>query len=238
MRNRSHRNLAFQQHEGGSLRQLAPGIWQIGGFPLNTINAYLIQDVLVDAATRWSGRTILKQLASRKLLMLALTHVHPDHQGIAKMICERYGIPLACHEADVPAMQGEQPMQPDNAFMRFSSQLFAGPPHAVTRRLKDGDELASFRVVHAPGHTPGHIILFREDDRIAIVGDVLNGMNLATTWPGLHEPPAFFCTDASENRQSIRKLAELEPRLLCFGHGPPLSDMKKFDRFLERIKLN
>jgi glyoxylase-like metal-dependent hydrolase (beta-lactamase superfamily II) len=95
--------------------------------------------------------------------------------------------------------------------------------------------VAGFRVVHAPGHTPGHVILFREADRVAVVGDVLNGMSLATGWPGLHEPPGFFCTDVAENRRSIRRLAELGPRLLCFGHGPPLRDMGKFDRFLKRL---
>ena len=107
----------------------------------------------------------------------------------------------------------------------------------MARILHERDEIAGFRVVHAPGHTPGHIILFREEDRVAIVGDVLNGMNMATSWPGLHEPPSFFTADAAENRRSIRRLAELEPRLLCFGHGPPLYDMKTFDRFLERRRI-
>lgn len=88
-----------------------------------------------------------------------------------------------------------------------------------------------------PGHTPGHIILFRDDDRVAIVGDVLNGMNLATAWPGLHEPPRFFTADPAENRLSIRRLAELEPRVLCFGHGPPLFDMRDFDRFLKSRRI-
>jgi glyoxylase-like metal-dependent hydrolase (beta-lactamase superfamily II) len=132
-------------------------------------------------------------------------------------------------------MQGERPMQPDRSFNRLISLLCAGPSYAVTRILQNGDDVAGFRVVHAPGHTPGHIILFRDDDRVAIVGDVLTGMNMATAWPGLHEPPGFFCADAAENRLSIRRLAELEPRLLCFGHGPPVSDMKIFDRFLKRL---
>jgi glyoxylase-like metal-dependent hydrolase (beta-lactamase superfamily II) len=104
--------------------------------------------------------------------------------------------------------------------------------------LQEGEEVAGFRVVHAPGHTPGHIIFFLEEDRVAIIGDVLNGMNLWTAWPGLHEPPSFFCTDVTENRRSIRRLAELERRLLCFGHGPPLSDMNKFHRFLTRRSRN
>jgi glyoxylase-like metal-dependent hydrolase (beta-lactamase superfamily II) len=217
------------------MRQVAPNVWQLGGFPPNAINMHLIGDVLIDAGTRWSGRRILRQLGNRKLSMLALTHVHPDHQGAAKMICERYAIPLACHEKDVATMQGKRPMQPDNVFIRSVARFWAGPEYAVARVLQEGDEVAGFRVVHTPGHTPGHIVLFRDEDRVAIVGDVLDGMNLVTTWPGLHEPPTFFSTDTNENRQSIRRLAGLEPRLLCFGHGPPLKDMKKFDRFLDRL---
>ncbi len=217
------------------MRELAPNLWQLDGFPPHAINVYLIGDVLIDAATRWSSSRILHQLGGRKLSMLALTHVHPDHQGCARVVCERYSIPLACHAADVPTMQGEQPMQPDNPFMRTTSRLMAGPAHPVAHVLQEGEEVAGFRVVHAPGHTPGHVILFRESDRVAVIGDVLNGMNLVTAWPGLHEPPAFFCTDVKENRRSIRRLAELRPSLLCFGHGPPLNDMNKFDRFLKRV---
>jgi glyoxylase-like metal-dependent hydrolase (beta-lactamase superfamily II) len=218
------------------VRELARHVWQLGGFPPHVINVYLIGDVLVDAGTRWAGQRIVRQLGDRRPSMLALTHVHPDHQGAARTICERYRIHLACHAADVPTMQGERPMQPDNGFIRFSSRLWAGPAHSVARVLQEGDDVAGFRVVHAPGHTPGHVILFRDRDRVAIVGDVLNGMNLATAWPGLHAPPDFFCSDPAENRRSIRRLAELEPRLLCFGHGPPLTDMQQFDRFLTRLK--
>lgn len=217
------------------MRQIAPDVWQLSGFPPDAINVYLVGDVLIDAATRWSARRILRQIGRRELSLLALTHVHPDHQGAAATLCQRYELPLACHAGDVPTMQGEQPMQPDNTFIRFSSRLWAGPPCSVAHVLREGDEVAGFRVVHTPGHTPGHITLFRDEDRMAIVGDVLNNMNLLTAWPGLHEPPPIFCTDAAENRRSIRRVAELEPRILCFGHGPPLRDMTKLDRFLEGL---
>jgi glyoxylase-like metal-dependent hydrolase (beta-lactamase superfamily II) len=222
------------------MRELAPDLWLLGGFPPHAFNVYLIGDVLIDAATRWGGGRILRQLGDRKPSLLALTHVHPDHQGCTRMVCERYGIPLACHAGDVPTMQCERPMQPDNRFMRFISRLWSGPAFPVARVLQEGEEqegeeVAGFRVIHAPGHTPGHVVFFREEDRVAVVGDVLDGMNLATAWPGLHEPPAFSCTDVTENRRSIRRLAELAPSLLCFGHGPPLRDMNQFDRFLRRL---
>ena len=89
------------------MRGISPNVWQLSGFPPNAINVYLIGDVLIDAATRWAGRRIVRQVGDRQLSMLALTHVHPDHQGDSKMICELYRNPLACHAADVPTMQGE-----------------------------------------------------------------------------------------------------------------------------------
>ncbi len=217
------------------MRELAPDVWLLAGFPPHAINVYLVGDVLIDAGTRWTGRRILRELGERRLSMIALTHVHPDHQGACRMICERFQVPLACHAADVPAMQGEQSMQPAGFMIRCSARLLAGPPCPVTKVLHEGDEVAGFRVIHAPGHTPGHLIFFRDRDRVAIVGDVLNGMNLLTTWPGLHEPPQFFSTDPNENCRSIRKLAELQPALICFGHGPPLRDMQKLERFVKKL---
>ena len=86
------------------------------------------------------------------------------------------------------------------------------------------------------GHTAGHITLFRERDRVAIVGDVLLGMHLLSMWPGLREPPRFFSADWAENRRSIQRVAELEPRLLLFGHGPPCRDMIAFQRFARKLR--
>ena len=63
------------------MKQLAPGVWQLSGLPPNAINVYLVEDVLIDAATRHAPRRILKQIAGRKVTAHALTHAHPDHQG-------------------------------------------------------------------------------------------------------------------------------------------------------------
>src|SRR5260370_40878410 len=100
------------------MRQIAPGVWQLAGFPRDMFNVYLMQDVLVDAGTRWALSRILSQLGRRRLGMVALTHCHPDHQGAAAVLCERFRVPLACHAADVPAMEGRAPMLPGNFFSR------------------------------------------------------------------------------------------------------------------------
>lgn len=218
------------------IQMIAHHVWQVRNrFPANIFNVYLIEDVLIDAATRWDASSLLKQLTNIPLSQVALTHCHPDHQGAVKQICKTRGIPLACPEADVASMEGCAPMVPRTAATRFMQLLFAGPAYPVQRILHDGDEIAGFRVIHTPGHTPGHVMYFRDSDRVAIVGDVLRNINPSTGKVGLNEPPAAFTLDREENRRSIRKLAQLRPALVCFGHGPVLYDMEQLDRFVAQL---
>jgi hydroxyacylglutathione hydrolase len=205
------------------VKQLAPDVWQLRGFR-DAINVYMIGDVLIDAATRRARRRILGQIENRPLSLVALTHVHPDHQGVAKDVCEARGVPLACHEADVAAMEGRAPVQQasSNPINKMIVKFWEGPPHPVGRVLTEGDDVAGFRVIHAPGHAPGEVIFFRDSDRVAICGDVINNVNFLTGRVRVGEPPGIFTLDPTENRRSIRKLAELEPSLVCPGHGPPV----------------
>ncbi len=220
------------------MKGLAPGVWRLKQFPAPSVNVYLAEDVLIDAGSRWDRRRIFSEIAGREISLLALTHVHPDHQGVAKDVCEARDIPLACHAADVDAMEGRRPMQeaaPNSPVNRIIKRLWQGPPHKVDQVLNEGDEVAGFRVVHAPGHARGEVIFFRDSDRVAICGDVIRNMSYATGLPGIKEPPDIFTADPSENRRSIRKLADLEPRLILPGHGPAVTDMSKFERFVDAL---
>jgi len=220
------------------LKYLAPGVWRLKEFPAPTINCYLAEDVLIDAGRTWDRRRIFAELEGREISMLALTHVHPDHQGVAKDVCEARGIPLACHAGDVDAMEGRRPVQEasaDNPVNRLIASIWQGPPYKVERVLEEGDEVAGFRVVHAPGHSRGHVLFFRESDRVVICGDVIRNMSYATGLPGIKEPPPLFTYDMEENRRSIRKLAALEPSLILPGHGPAVTDMGAFERFVSQL---
>jgi glyoxylase-like metal-dependent hydrolase (beta-lactamase superfamily II) len=180
------------------LKHLAPGVWRLKEFPAPTINMYLAEDVLIDAGRTWDRRRIFAELEGREISLLALTHVHPDHQGCAKVVCEERGVPLACHADDVDAMEGRRPVQeaePSNPVNRVVRAIWEGPPHKVDRVLQDGDEVAGFRVVHTPGHARGHVVFFRESDRVAICGDVIRNMSYATGLPGIKEPPGVFTYD-------------------------------------------
>jgi hydroxyacylglutathione hydrolase len=220
------------------VKSLAPGVWRLKQFPIPSVNVYLVEDVLVDAGTRWDRRRIFAELKGREISMLALTHVHPDHQGVARDVCEARGIPLACHADDVDAMEGRRPVQEaasHHPLNRLIRRLWEGPPHRVSRVLQEGDEVAGFRVVHAPGHSRGEVILFRDSDRVAICGDVIRNMSYATGRTMIAEPPEIFTYDPAENRRSIRRLAALAPSLILPGHGPALSDMARFERFVASL---
>jgi glyoxylase-like metal-dependent hydrolase (beta-lactamase superfamily II) len=101
--------------------------------------------------------------------------------------------------------------------------------------LHEGDLVAGFRVIHTPGHTPGHCIYFREADRVAIAGDVLANIHFLNGQPGLREPPPFLSVDVAQNRRSALILAALKPSVVCFGHGPPLRDPSGLEAFAQRL---
>ncbi len=218
------------------MKYLAPGVWRLKEAPRPLINVYLAEDVLIDAGRRWDKRRIFSELEGREISMVALTHVHPDHQGCAKAVCEARGVPLACHADDVDAMEGRRPVaaSPKPVAQAFG-KMWTGPPHKVDRVLQEGDEVAGFRVVHAPGHAPGEVIFFRDSDRVALCGDVIRNITYVTMRTRLAEPPADLTPDPAENRRSIRKLAELEPSLILPGHGPAVTDIGSFERFVSAL---
>ncbi len=219
------------------MQELAPDVYLLNGFPAHAVNIYLIGDVLIDAGTRYAAGGTLRQLQGRTLSAHALTHVHPDHQGASAMICQRFNIPLwvGADDADVMESGDWKRNTPSHPLGAVMNTLFAGAAHPVARRLREGDEVADFKVIETPGHTPGHISFWRERDAVLIVGDVVANMNIQNGTPGLAELPPSFAVDLAQNRASARKLAALEPRIMCFGHGAPFYHEAKFAVFVQRL---
>jgi glyoxylase-like metal-dependent hydrolase (beta-lactamase superfamily II) len=202
----------------GYVRQLAHGVHLLLGRPPHLVNAYLVEDVLVDAGTRSARRRITRQLDGRTLAAHVVTHAHPDHFGASHAICERYDVPLWIGRKDAEAVATATPVTGSGFAAAVVSRMRMPAPHPVARGLTEGDEVAGFTVLDVPGHSPGHIALWRDHDGVLLCGDVfVNVLRLGA-------PPKFLSYDDLRNRASMRRLAELRPKLVLFGHGRPLRD--------------
>jgi hydroxyacylglutathione hydrolase len=215
--------------------KVADGLWQLAGRPRNAINVYVMGDVLVDAGTRHAFKRIERQVGGLELEAHVLTHGHVDHMGSSHQICERHGLPLMCGERDVPIVETVEALELDEKpmLMRLQHRAWAGERHKVDRVLREGEEVAGFIVLEVPGHSAGHLAFWRESDRALVAGDVFFGIHPLTGRPGPHLPPNVFTPDPQTNLASARRLAALEPAVICFGHGPPLRDPERLKRFAE-----
>lgn len=208
------------------IHELAPGVLQLALTPLHGVNAYLLGDVLVDAGSRHDARRLADALTGRDVRAHALTHVHADHQGSTHALCERLGLPLWAPAGEITAMEaGVSAGMEDQASLpaRVVQALAAGPGHPVRRGLAEGDVVGGFTVLSTPGHSPDHLAYWREADRVLIAGDALRNLSYATLRPRLDLPYAGFNVDQDAVARSARRLIELEPAVVAFGHGRPMA---------------
>jgi glyoxylase-like metal-dependent hydrolase (beta-lactamase superfamily II) len=199
--------------------------------PRAGVNAYLLGDVLIDAGIPQSGGAIVKALSGRTVSTHVLTHAHGDHAGGSSKVVKALGIPVWCGAADADAASTGKAVPASRL-----QAMIKWPPVEVAKQLAEGDVVGpGFVVLDTPGHSPGHISLWRESDRTLVCGDVFVNMNLVTTAAGLRQPPKLFTVDPPRNRDSARRLAELEPALALFGHGQPLRDPAKLTAFAQAL---
>jgi glyoxylase-like metal-dependent hydrolase (beta-lactamase superfamily II) len=215
------------------MHKLADDLYQLAGFPPNFLNTYLMGGVLVDAATRFDAGWILRQLKGHAVTAHVLTHATPTTRGASKRVCDERAIPFWCGKADVAAAEADDMavLQSNSTTLRWMQRLIGGPGLRVDRALGEGDDAGGFTVLEVPGHSPGHVAFWREHDRTLLLGDVLFNQHPWRRTPGLQPPRDEWTPDPALNRASARRLGELGPRLVCFGHGPPLSDTRAFVEF-------
>ena len=168
---------------------------------------------------------------------IVLTHGHFDHTGTLKSLLKDWpDVPVYAHPLELPYLTGKSSYPPPDpaiggGFMSYSSFMFPIGPDDFGDRVRaipaDGQipELPDWQVIHTPGHSPGHISLFREDDRTLIAGDAFvttnqnSAISVATQKEEFHGPPAYFTCNWYAARQSVQTLADLNPLAVGTGHG-------------------
>lgn len=171
---------------------------------------------------------------------IILTHGHFDHAGSARDLADEWNVPIYAHRLEMPYLTGKSDYPPQDptigGALAQMSRLFPHGGYDFGGRVRelpdDGTvpEMPGWRWLHTPGHTAGHISLFREADRVLIAGDALATVNqesavkmLITQERELRQPPAPFTTDWNASRRSIERLAELQPSVIAAGHGLPIT---------------
>lgn len=218
--------------------ELAPGVSRLSLRGTDFVNVYLLGHVLVDAGPPALASRLLAALADRDVRAHAITHGHFDHQGGSHAVCARLGIPLWCGDGERRAIETGETYRLVRAgpLGVIVHRFLAGPAHPVERVLREGDAVdAGFVAIETPGHTPGHLAFWRPRDRVLVVGDAAWARNPLSGRAGLREPLRRFSFDPERNRSSLVRLAALDPRLVCFGHGSP-ADGRQFRAFVAALR--
>lgn len=208
------------------MREVADDVFHLPLSPRSSVNAYLVGDTLVDAGATFQAGRVLTQVRGRVVAQHVLTHAHPDHAGGSRKVVDALRIPVRAGALDLPALHtGETSLELRAPLRAVGRRLGGFTPVPEAAALRVGDVVGpDFVVLDTPGHSAGHVSLWRDRDGVLICGDVVNTMDLKTTRPGLREPPRMFTPDPVRNRASIRILADLDPRLVLAGHGPPVKN--------------
>ena len=220
------------------MEKVADGVWLLRGDTRKSMNIYFLEDgdgvVQFDAGTKAmvkKARATAQQLGGLKRIVLG--HAHADHRGTAPSL----DAPVHCHPDEVVHAEAagalwsylDLSQLPAPARWIYPTLLrrWDGGAVKIDATIAEGDEVAGFRVIHFPGHAPGLIGLWRESDRLAIVSDVvylIDSTKLGKPLPKgeASVPHPAWGWDHGKAKESVRKLAALEPALVCTGHDEPL----------------
>jgi glyoxylase-like metal-dependent hydrolase (beta-lactamase superfamily II) len=224
----------------------------VEGFRSVMVNYYFVRVfprlrewVLVDAGLSRSGPRLLRE-AERRFgrgnppLAVILTHGHFDHVGALPWLLQHWNVMVYAHVNELPYLNEHRRYPaPDprvgGGLMALSSPLYprsvARLPTRVEPLPEDGrvPELPGWEWIATPGHTPGHVSLWRERDRLLLSGDALittrqeSALSVLKQKVEVRPPPAYFTPDWQRAYRSILKLQTLEPAQVASGHGLPIS---------------
>lgn len=208
---------------------LAPDVWRIPTAPASLVNSFVFGEpdgtvTLVDAGLKSARRRLLTALATigvapEQVRRIVVTHAHGDHAGGLARMVEATGAPVSTHERDaIYLREGRVPKADSTVRGSRLARLFTGgfAKVAVTEEFRDGSQIpvaGGLRVVHTPGHTPGHVSLLHERSGVLITGDAVFNVR------GLRMAPPWFCTDVALNRRSADVLGDLDYEVAAFTHG-------------------
>ena len=239
----------MEPHRQYGIEELTPDLARLR---IGFVNVYFLgrpagatsQWVLVDAGLALGAAQILRVAAERfgddtRPQAIVLTHGHFDHVGALEPLLAVWDVPVYAHTLELPFLTGRADYPPPDptvgrGLMARLSPLF--PERGIdlgdrARPLPADNSVpgaAEWQWVHTPGHSPGHVSLFRPTDRALVAGDAVtttrqeSAFAVLTQREELNGPPAYFTIDWRKAHRSVSALAALRPSLLATGHGAPM----------------
>ena len=222
---------------GERLRELADGVHCLGGRKGGRVRAFLLDAggelTLVDTLFENDATGVLDAIRAlgrspRDLKRIVLTHAHRSHLGGLAALKRETGATVVAHEREADIVAGERPAQsvglkPTRPFRTYPFQvgIFLGRPKhkpcPIDESVVDGAAVGPLEVLHIPGHSPGHLGFHWAERGLLIAGDAI------ATWPRFETGWPAFNLNLEQHRESVRRLAGIEVRIVGVGHGDPLT---------------
>jgi glyoxylase-like metal-dependent hydrolase (beta-lactamase superfamily II) len=237
-----------------NVTELAPGVEMIAcGGVGPQVNVFLLDtdEGLVMVDTSWLNHvsTILDGLRALQrepdeVAIILVTHPHPDHAGGAAGLKQLTGALVAAHEQAAPHLEG-RPLLPryprpiltqairwlgrsQGVTYPADTKLWWPPPVQVDRRLRDGDRVGEWLVIHSPGHAPGNISLYSPQQKVLIAGNWVAGA-AGRAPPGTFAGAALRIArfligplmDLEQAAASAHELTALDWQTLLLSHQDP-----------------
>lgn len=223
----------------------------VNGFKVYFVNIFMIGEpgdgnpwFLIDAGLPGTAKRIRKEAEllfgkDTKPEAVILTHGHFDHVGALPDLLKEWKVPVYAHTLETPYLNGSSQYPPPDpsvggGAMAYMSWMYPIKPYNLGQHLNvlpaDGTVpgLPDWRVIHTPGHAPGHVSLFRDKDRVLLAGDAFitvdqnSAFAVMTQKEELNAPPSYFTIDWEAARKSVQDLANLSPLSIGTGHGLPV----------------
>ena len=234
-----------------------PDKWQVANdvlcLPVLMVNVCLVgmpgpqsDWVLIDAGTTNSYDKIIKVAEdlfgkNNPPKAIILTHGHFDHVGSIDELLKAWSVQMYAHEKELPFLTGNSEYPPADptvggGMMSKISPVFSNRGVDLGRHIHalpaNGGvpHMTGWRWIHTPGHSPGHISLFRDRDRVLLAGDAITTVKqesataVLTRKQELHGPPAYLTIDWHLAWDSVTRLEALKPSVVASSHGIPMRD--------------